>query len=72
MDSKYKIRIHKNLVKEAIDKNFDVILSHVEDMEDKDVHLNEAGATIKDLKMRIKPKSGEWSKIESDLFFDQG
>jgi hypothetical protein len=71
-ESKYNLRIHKNLIKEAIDKNLDVVLAHAESQEDKDVFLTDIDATINNLDLRVKPKNGDWNKIESDLFFDQG
>jgi hypothetical protein len=69
--SHYKMRIHKNFVKDIIDKNFQVILGHVESQVDKNVFLEEINANIDDLDLSIVPKGGaEWTSLESDLFFD--
>lgn len=69
--SHYKMRIHKNFVKDIIDKNFQVILGHVESQVDKNVFLEEINANIDDLDLAIVPKGGaEWTSLESDLFFD--
>lgn len=71
--SHYKMRIHKNFIKDIIDKNFSVILGHVESKVEKDVFLEEINANIDNLDLRIVPKGGaEWASLESDLFFDQG
>ena len=71
--SHYKMRIHKNFIKDIIDKNFQVILGHVESKVEKNVFLQEINANIDNLDLRIVPKGGaEWTSLESDLFFDQG
>lgn len=66
--------MHKGLIKKLIDKNFHMILSHMESELSKNVFLKEIDAEIRDLDLRILPKGGlEWSiPLESDLFFDQG
>lgn len=40
-DSKYSMRVHKNFIKNILDKNFNVILSHIENKVEKDVFLQE-------------------------------
>jgi hypothetical protein len=40
-DSKYSMRIHKNFIKNILDKNFNVILSHIENKVEKNVFLQE-------------------------------
>jgi len=60
-------------MKEVIDKNFRVILDHIESKVEKNVYLEEINANIDNLDLKILPKSGgEWDKLESDLFFDGG
>jgi len=71
--SHYKMRIHKNFIKDIIDKNFQVILAQVENKVDQNVFLQEINANIDNLDLKILPKAGgEWTSLESDLFFDQG
>eukprot|EP00356_Strombidium_inclinatum_P013346 CAMPEP_0170482128 /NCGR_PEP_ID=MMETSP0208-20121228/2281_1 /TAXON_ID=197538 /ORGANISM="Strombidium inclinatum, Strain S3" /LENGTH=692 /DNA_ID=CAMNT_0010754929 /DNA_START=16 /DNA_END=2091 /DNA_ORIENTATION=- len=71
-ESVYKLRLHKNLIKQTLDKNLEVILAHVEERQDKEAHsLGDSGA-LENLAMRVKPKEASWSNIDSDLFFDQG
>lgn len=72
-ESRYNMRIHRNLLKRVADKNFHQILAHIEGKVDKDVFLTEINANIDQLDMRVKPKQGQaWDDIHSDLFFDQG
>jgi hypothetical protein len=40
-DSKYSMRVHKNFIKNILDKNFNVILSHIENKVEKNVFLQE-------------------------------
>jgi len=71
-ESVFKMRIHKNMLKQALDKNFDSILQHIEKKVERKVTLTALDATLEDLVLRISPKSRDWRRIESDLFFDQG
>ena len=72
-ESYYKLRIHKNFIKEIIDKNFKVVLQHIESQVDKDVYLTEINANINSLELKIQPVAGgDWGTLDSDLFFDQG
>ena len=73
-ESNYNMRIHKNLIKETMDKNFRVVLQHIQKKVQKDVFLTEINANIDNLSPQIKPTSGSsgWDGIETDLFFDQG
>jgi len=67
------MRIHKNFIKEILDKNFKVILGHIESKVDKNVFLTEINARIDDLELTIVPKDGgKWHDLSTDLFFDQG
>jgi hypothetical protein len=75
-ESHYKLRIHKNFVKETLDKNFRVILQHIQSKVQKDVFLTEINANIDNLSLKIQPISskgkGKWDDVKTDLFFDQG
>ena len=72
-DSNYKVRIHKSLIKEILDKNFPAALEHIESKKEKNVFLTEINANIDDLSLKIQPEGGgDWDKMTSDLFFDNG
>lgn len=72
-ESHYKLRIHKNFIKEIIDKNFKVVLQHIESQVDQDVFLTEVNANINSLELKIQPVAGgDWGTLDSDLFFDGG
>ena len=76
-EAHYNVRIHKNFIKDVMDKNFQVLLSHVEAKVSKDVYLTDIDLAIDNLELRIHPKKDEsgrsdWHDIKSDLFFDQG
>jgi hypothetical protein len=73
-ESHYKLRVHKNFIKEAMDKNFRVILSHIQNKVQKDVFLTEINANIDNLTLKIQPGKGKgkWDDVTTDLFFDQG
>ena len=73
-ESNYNMRIHKNLVKETMDKNFRVVLQHIQNKVQKDVFLTEINANIDNLSLQIRPLAGlsSWNSVETDLFFDQG
>jgi len=45
-ESHYKMRIHKNFIKEIIDKNFKVVLERVESSVTKNAFLTEVNANI--------------------------
>jgi hypothetical protein len=65
------MRVHKNFIKSILDKNFNVILSHIENKVEKDVFLQEIQANINGIVLRIQPKNNvEWDGVETDLFFD--
>lgn len=75
METNYRIRIHKHFMKNVLDKNFPVILDHIESKFEKDIFLTEVNAKIDELKLSIVPSSHSehrWDKLESDLFYDQG
>ena len=73
MESNYKVRIHKNFMKQVLDKNFPVALRHIEAKTEKNVFLTDVNANIDNLKLQMEPISEEgWDQIETDLFFDQG
>lgn len=60
-------------MKDVIDKNFQVILDHIESQSQKNVFLQEINANIDNLDLKILPKSGAaWDSLQSDLFFDGG
>ena len=74
-ESNYKIRLHKSLIKEIMDKNFPVALKHIEtnlSKTQKNVFLTEINANIDNLALKIEPENGEWDKLNTDLFFDNG
>jgi hypothetical protein len=52
-DSKYSMRVHKNFIKNILDKNFNVILSHIENKVEKNVFLQEIQANINGIVLRI-------------------
>ena len=69
----YKVKIHKDFMKEVIDKNFPVILRHLENQDTKNKYLTEINANVDEFTTRIVPKkSQEWEEVKSDLFIDQG
>lgn len=70
-ESHYKLRMHKNFIKRVVDKNFPVILDHIQNKVDKNVFLTEIDANIDDLSLKIQKDSG-WQDLNSDVFFDQG
>ena len=71
--SNYKMRMNKNFLKNVIDKNFPVILRHIESKIEKDVYLTEIDAKIDNLALEMAPiDNGHWHEVKSDLFFDQG
>ena len=45
-ESSYNMRIHKNFIKNILDKNFNVILDHIENKIEKDVFLNDINANM--------------------------
>lgn len=45
-ESIYNMRIHKNFIKNILDKNFNVILDHIENKIQKDVFLNDINANM--------------------------
>lgn len=71
--SNYKLRMNKNFLKNVIDKNFPVILRHIESKIEKNVYLTEINANIDNLALEMAPiDNGQWHEVKSDLFFDQG
>ena len=66
------MRVHKNLMKNILDKNFPVMLSHIENKIEKNVFLSEVNANIDDLSLTIRPTDSGWDNLQTDLFFDQG
>jgi len=77
----YKVKVHKNFMKEVIDKNFPVILRHLESQESRNKYLTEVNANIDALSTNIRPKEKDevtdmskdaWDSVKSDLFIDQG
>ena len=78
-ESQYKLRLHKNFIKETLDKNFRVVLMHIQNKVQKDVFLTEIDANIDNLSLKIQPKEKpgkgkvrRWDDVKTDLFFDQG
>ena len=57
-ESNYNMRIHKNLIKETMDKNFRVVLQHIQKKVQKDVFLTEINANIDNLSLQIRPVPG--------------
>ena len=52
----YKVKIHKDFMKEVIDKNFPVILRHLENQDTKNKYLTEVNANVDEFTTRIVPK----------------
>ena len=72
-EAKYQVKIHKNFMKEVIDKNFPVILRHLENQESKNKYLTEINANVDEFTTKIQPKKESgWEAVKSDLFIDQG
>jgi hypothetical protein len=71
-ESQYKVRLHRNFIKSVMDKNFPVVLEHIQNKVDKHVFLSEIDASLDNLSLEIKPFSGEWDSLNTELFFDQG
>ena len=72
-EAQYKVRIHKNFMKEVIDKNFPVILKHLEKQESRNKNLTEVNANVDEFSTKIIPKeSQKWAEVKSELFIDQG
>ena len=72
-EAQYKVRIHKNFMKEVIDKNFPVILKHLEKQESRNKYLTEVNANVDEFSTKIIPKeSQKWAEVKSELFIDQG
>ena len=76
-ESNYKIRLHKNFIKEVMDKNFRVVLQHIQSRVEKDVFLTEINANIDNLTLKIQPVGSgglrvkpKWDEVNTDLFFD--
>jgi hypothetical protein len=55
-----------------LDKNFPVALEHIESKISRNVFLTEINANIDNLALKIAPENGEWDKMSTDLFFDNG
>ena len=80
-ESNYNMRIHKNLIAETMDKNFRVVLQHIQKKVQTDVFLTEINANIDTMSLHIRPigsksKKGmgnkSWESVQTDLFFDEG
>ena len=72
-EAQYKVRIHKNFMKEVIDKNFPVILKHLEKQESRNKYLTEVNANVDEFSTKIIPKElQKWAEVKSELFIDQG
>jgi len=72
-EAQYKVRIHTNFMKEVIDKNFPVILKHLEKQESRNKYLTEVNANVDEFSTKIIPKeSQKWAEVKSELFIDQG
>lgn len=50
------MKIHKNFMKEVIDKNFPTILRHLENQESKNKYLTEVNANVDEFSTQIVPK----------------
>jgi hypothetical protein len=73
-EAQYKLKIHKQFLKEVIDKNFPVMLEHIEWNQEKDTFLPKpAEAEIKKFTHKIIPRHPDpWDVVQSDFFFDEG
>jgi len=58
-ESQYMVRIHKNFIKSVMDKNFQIILQHIEDKVERNVYLTEVNASIDELELKVVPKTRE-------------
>ena len=73
-ESFYKMRMHKNFIKNLMDKNFPVVLNHIQSKVEKNVFLTQINANIDNLSLQIRPQDNNaWDKqLDTELFFDQG
>ena len=55
-EAQYKVKVHKTFMKEVLDKNFPVILRHLESQEQKNTYLTEVNANLDEFSTRILPK----------------
>jgi len=58
-EAAYKVKIHKNFMKEVIDKNFPVILRHLDNQETKNKYLTEINANVDAFTTNLKPRD-DW------------
>ena len=69
-ESNYKMRLHKDFIRTLIDNNFPLVLNHIQNKVERNVFLTEINANIDDLSLEIKPSSGTWEGLSTEMFFD--
>jgi hypothetical protein len=67
--ARYKSSIHKDVIKDAFDQNFPMILKHLDTLTSKSKYLTDINAQINQLTMNIKA-DGNYKPEDSDIFFD--
>ena len=55
-EAQYRVKVHKQFMKEVLEKNFPVVLKHIESLNQKNKYLAEINANIDAFSMRIVPK----------------
>lgn len=81
----YKVRVHKNFIKEVMDKNLRMFLNHIENLVNDTMLDIGDGFSLVDTDIRLGTPNAKSTKvdeesdtvdltksIESDLFFDRG
>ena len=72
-NSNYKVRIHKNLISEVLNKNFPVALDHIGTNTKWNQYLTGVMVNVNEIKLRVAPREGkDWETLHSEVFFDQG
>jgi hypothetical protein len=73
-ESHLKMRFHRELISNVFSTNFGLLIQRVEKEQEKDVKLEDIGATMSGVHIGIRPISGKsWEDMTPfETFFDDG
>lgn len=73
-ESHLKMRMHKDMIQQIFSRNFDLLLSKVENDQERDVSLEDLNTKMSDVHIGLRPVRGEsWDALPPfETFFDDG
>ena len=70
-DSRVRLRIYKDFIKEVFEKNMRLIFEKTEELQLRDIVMEDLKTKMTNLRMSIQPAAKSQKNVELELLFDE-